>query len=478
MPPKYCKRWYSLQTVFVFLLVSITANAQNLPILNAVKRTAPFIEYNDAPNTPDVDDPAILHINNITYIISTVKDAGLALFSSSTGKVLDFAAPPNRPIVTTADPPTPAGLSSSNTPCANSHSGLAYGRYNSVADIPGTQTVVVSDRGCDRLRFYTVINEKLKDVSSGNLPRIFKTRVQFPSPFQPFEKQGLNSNPIDDQNTAYGIATWKHPSTNVLYAFVSQRARSVIKQVRIRQRNDGTFIYDDVRLFLFDPLYQLKNGNVWTACREDPMNEDPQFEGIVITKDGIMLAGFETVGIYRTNLMNLANDDTVIHIGLESLAIRVTHFGQSYRVIPDEDDEFECVYGNSTTANFEDQIYVHGNDFEKGNEIVADVEGLALIGNNYFIVSSQGDSTFHVYSIRDMNHKGGFSIFGISDTDGLDVSVRNIGKVFQGGLLVVHNGDAKFNDDCVPDKIAGYELGGATQLAFVKLVDVKNKLGL
>lgn len=91
--------------------------------------------------------------------------------------------------------------------------------------------------------------------------------------------------------------------------------------------------------------------------------------------------------------------------------------------------------------------------------LVADVEGLAIYRagdrSGYLIVSSQGDSTFHVYRRRHdadgpNEHlgcfqvgpglgAGGAEIDGVTTTDGVDVTSAPLGPGFPSGLLVVQD---------------------------------------
>jgi 3-phytase len=164
----------------VLIIVSTTlAVSANAPlVITPVLSTAPLLNYEDAPATPDGDDPAIW-VNrrnpSRSLVIGTAKDAGLLVYDLS-GKLVQALLPPNAPQVLPEDPPTPAGpnLAASN-PCLDSESGETFGRYNNV-DIayevklgthPGATRVdvaIVSDRGCDRVRFFKI------DLSDANGP--------------------------------------------------------------------------------------------------------------------------------------------------------------------------------------------------------------------------------------------------------------------------------------------------------------------
>lgn len=84
------------------------------------------------------------------------------------------------------------------------------------------------------------------------------------------------------------------------------------------------------------------------------------------------------------------------------------------------------------------------------DQLVADVEGLALAPSGedggYLIASSQGDHTFAVYRLPDLGYVGRFyiadgeSIDGVTETDGIELSLANLGPAFPNGLFVVQDG--------------------------------------
>ncbi|WP_144097637.1 phytase [Croceicoccus sediminis] len=84
-----------------------------------------------------------------------------------------------------------------------------------------------------------------------------------------------------------------------------------------------------------------------------------------------------------------------------------------------------------------------------GEQLVADVEGLALLpqGDNggWLVASSQGDSAYAVYSLPDMRYVGRFRVragdFGATDeTDGIALQSGDFGPVFPDGLFVAQDG--------------------------------------
>jgi len=90
---------------------------------------------------------------------------------------------------------------------------------------------------------------------------------------------------------------------------------------------------------------------------------------------------------------------------------------------------------------------------DRNPAIKADLEGMGIYdlgdGRGYIVVSSQGNDSYAVYR-RDGDHAylGSFAVVadgargidGISETDGLDVSSRNLGPGFEHGAMVAQDG--------------------------------------
>ncbi|MEY4951689.1 MAG: hypothetical protein RL299_113 [Pseudomonadota bacterium] len=84
-----------------------------------------------------------------------------------------------------------------------------------------------------------------------------------------------------------------------------------------------------------------------------------------------------------------------------------------------------------------------------GQQLVADVEGLALIGKGQrggmLVVSSQGDNAYALYRLPDMTPAGRFKIVAgkvgsTEETDGIELASGSFGKDYPQGLLVVQDG--------------------------------------
>ena len=74
--------------ILLFMSMATAAAAQT--VVQPILRTAPLFNYEDAPATPDADDPAIwINTRNQqqSLVIGTAKDAGLLVYDLS-GKLL------------------------------------------------------------------------------------------------------------------------------------------------------------------------------------------------------------------------------------------------------------------------------------------------------------------------------------------------------------------------------------------------------
>lgn len=482
------KAW-SLSPLFVAL--SLPALAADLPQISARVSTAPLHNYDDAPATPDGDDPAIW-VNRVNprqaLVIASAKDAGLLVYSKS-GELIQALLPPNAPQISAEDPATPGGLNPVANACADSEEGDTFGRFNNVdiaygvklgmgRNAPRADVAVVSDRGCDRVRFYRIdpLNARapLTDITANDVPRVFPERFNQPSPLQPEGTPGLEANPVDNQNNAYGLTV--APNGQI---FVSQRERASIRQLAIESRADGTLSYRPVREFRFTINMELAAADgshyPWTPCREEA-SEDPQSEGLVYDAlNGDLYVAFETIGLYRVKVRDRM--PALVEVGADRLIEPVKSFGLPYAATPD-DGEFECEYG-ATSAAEEGVILAPGSALHAGQYIEADLEGLSLISSRpgfaLMLASSQGDNSFHLFGLdRAAHHYGAFGIEGVEETDGVHYVPVPFSAQYPLGTLVVQNGAAPEPDDT--GDINGYEYDGSTQFKYVSLADALTAL--
>lgn len=481
---------YPFAALALFIVASTAHPSAQTPLVTPVLSTAPLFNYEDAPATPDADDPAIWvdrHRPGQALVIGTAKDAGILVYDLQ-GRLRQAIAPDYRRRVLPADPPTPAGIDlEPDRACPESESGDIFGRFNNV-DIaydvrlgpwpwsPKADVAIVSDRGCDRVRFFridgTSADAPLTDITDAGVPRVFPFRYDQPSPLQPSGAiAGWRDNPVDDQNTVYGLTVAQGPAPTV---FVTERERGLVRQLQVIATPQGRLTYATTRTFLFDTSFDLKDERGrryrWTPCREAAL-EEPQAEGVVY--DGVndvLFVGFETIGLYRLPLRGLP---PLVRVGRDQLIEPLTDFGRPWRATPD-DDEFECEYEPEGDPSDGD-IDATGSPVHAGRFLAADLEGVSVVasvrGRTLLIVSSQGDSSFHFYSVdkRSAVHEGVFFIDGVGETDGVHYVPVPLGPRYPLGLLVVQNGAAPEPDDT--GEVNGYEFDGSTQFVYVNFLD-------
>ncbi|MFF8843281.1 phytase [Streptomyces sp. NPDC015127] len=405
------------------------ASATSGALLPAVTPRAetPTLHDDEAGGNADADDPAIWRNAadpGRSLVIATAKEGGL--------RVYDLAA---RPVQSVPAPPPAA-------------EGDAPGRFNNVDLVHGLRlpsgradVAVTSDRGHDRLRVHRIDRDRpggpLTDVTDPAAPPVFSA----------------DQDEINDQRTAYGLATWTDPATGRSYALVSRRERTTVALLELTPTPAGTVTYRTVRTLDLPSAFRLPDGTSWTPCAEP--GALPQVEGMVVDPaNGMLYAGQEDVGVWR-----LRADLT----GTPELVDKVREYG-----VPATYDEpsDECVAGPDPGYG--------------GSRLAADVEGLTLLtesdGDGYVLASSQGDNTFAAYDREvgdDNEYEGGFRVTAASATldgseecDGAAVLNAPLGHRYPNGLLVVQDGDETPAD--------GDRAG--TDFTFVDLGDVRDAL--
>lgn len=410
---------------FTFLL---PAYAAAIPTVPPRVETSALFDDEDG-GSANADDPAIW-VNRDrparSLVIATAKEGGLRVYDLKARLVQSIAAP----AAPTAD--------------------AAPGRFNNVDLVKGVRfpdgradVAVVSDRGRDRLRVYRIDGGRsgrpLTDVTSAAAPRIF----------------AASEAAVDDQETAYGVATYRDRRSHRAYAVVSQRHQTALALTELLVQPDGSVSYAVVRRISLPSQFRLPNGTSWTPCDEPGVL--PQVEGMVIDPaTGTLYAGQEDVGIWRLP----AN----LH-GTPRLLDKVIEFGVPGTYDPATE---ECTPGPDPGYG--------------GQHIHADVEGLTIYqegrGRGYLLASSQGDDTFVAYSRR--THQF-LTSFAVGAGNGLDGSQECDGAAvtstplpgYPRGLLVVQDGD---NTPDVTD--AEGEVRTNTNFKFVDWGDLARATGL
>ncbi|MFF3767373.1 phytase [Streptomyces sp. NPDC001922] len=382
---------------------SATAHGHGSDPLPAVAPHAetPSLYDDEAGGNANADDPAIWRNAadpGRSLVVATAKQGGLRVYDLDARQVQSVPAPP------AANPDDAPGRF--NNVDLIHHFGLQSGR----ADL-----AVATDRGHDRLRIYRIDRDRsggpLTDITDPAAPAVFSG----------------SQDEINDQRTAYGLATWTDSATGRSYALVSRRERTSIALLELTAAPDGTVGYRKIRTLDLPSSFRLPDDTSWTPCAEP--GELPQVEGMVVDPaNGMLYAGQEDVGIWR-----LRADLT----GDRELVDKVREYG-----VPGtyDEEQDECVAGTDPGYG--------------GSRIAADVEGLTLLtqpdGDGYVLSSSQGDNTFALYDREledDNEYEGGFRVAGASsaldgseECDGADVLNAHLGKKYPHGLLVVQDG--------------------------------------
>ncbi|WP_149826618.1 phytase [Streptomyces tailanensis] len=400
------------------------ASGSGLQVVTATSESAALYD-DEAGGNSDADDPAIWRNPadpGRSLVVATAKEGGLRVYDLDARLVQSLPAP---------KPPAEDD---------------APGRYNNVDLVTGLRTstgradvAVVSDRGNDRLRIYRI------DPSRPDGPL---TDITDPAAAPVFSADQAE---INDQRTAYGLATWTDKASGRTYALASRRERTGLALLELLPTADGKVGYRKIRTLDLPASFRLPDGTTWSPCGEP--GELPQVEGMVVDPaTGSLYAGQEDVGIWR-----LRADLT----GKPVLVDKVREYG-----IPgtyDEETE-ECTPGADPGYG--------------GTRLSADVEGLTLYqesdGDGYLLASSQGDNSFALYDreVSEGNeYEGGFRIGAATDTldsveecDGAAIMNAPLGTRYPRGLLVVQDGH---ETPGVPDGEGGTRT--ATGFKFVDL---------
>ncbi|MEW2174853.1 phytase [Streptomyces sp. NPDC005406] len=376
------------------------AAAANTPSVYAVSET-PALFDDTAGGDANADDPAIWFNAadpDASLVIATAKQGGLRVHDLGGNEIQSIQAP--------------AAPGPDNEP----------GRYNNVDLLSGlkikgnrTDIAVVSDRGRDRLRIYGIDRHHpdapLTDLTDPAAPRVFSA----------------TEADVDDQQTAYGLATWRNAANGRYYALASQRHTTGLALMELTATATGTVTYHRIRTLALPSSFDIGNGTSWTPC--DEPGRTPQVEGMVVDAErGVLYAAQEDVGIWR-----MRADLT----GSPRMVDKVREFGIPGTYDPVAD---ECTAGADPGVG--------------GERITADVEGLTIYreddGEGYLLASSQGDNTFVAYEREgDNDYVGNFrvapaagagAIDGSEECDGAAVLNAPLGDAYPNGLLVVHDG--------------------------------------
>ncbi|MFD7899150.1 phytase [Streptomyces sp. NPDC059743] len=390
----------AVATAAVALTAAVVVPAQAGPSTAevAAKAETPVLFDDAAGGDASADDPAIWRdpANPArSLVLGTAKVGGL--------RVYDLAAREVQSI------PSPAAPGPDDMP----------GRLNNVDVVDGTDLAIATDRGRDKLVIYRIDPDRrsgpVTDITAADAsPYIFSA----------------DQDEVNEQATAYGLASWKDRRTGRVYAVVTQELTNQVALLELTKPVHGKIGYRKIRTIGFPTTFKLPNGGTWTPCEEP--GEQAYLEGLrVDAANGVLYAGQEDVGFWRINA-----DLT----GRPTLVDKVKDYGVPYTQDPETG---ECVAGEDPGFG--------------GRRLVADVEGITLLeqpgGGGYVVVSSQGDSTFAVYDrdpAKGNAYKAGFrvgaghgpgAVDGADGTDSLDIVNKSFGARYPQGLAVFQDGE-------------------------------------
>ncbi|WP_370619362.1 phytase [Mumia qirimensis] len=371
------------------------------PVTATVETRSVFDD--DAGGNADADDPAIWvapRDRSKSLVLGTLKNGGLDAYDLR-GRLVEHV-----------DAPVAPG------------DDLESSRFNNVDIATGVRIsgerkdiAVVTDRGRDRLRFYTIDGsgirrgDVLRDITASGAPRLFS----------PDEAS------VEEQATGYGLTVRPDPRGGLPYVVVSQRHRTTVGLFRVVVTSSGTITYRAVDDVVLPTTFPLAGGGSWTPCGEP--GEAPQVEGMVVDiKSDVLYAAQEDVGVWR---VPMGRDG----LGKPDLVERVREFGAPAAYDPETE---ECTTTGTSPAS--------------GEHLTADAEGLTIAygrnGERTLIASSQGDSTFSRFRIeRGWRYVDTFAVVdsaasdGVQHSDGAAVVTTPLGREYPRGLLVTHDGE-------------------------------------
>ncbi|MPY47415.1 phytase [Streptomyces acidicola] len=376
----------------------VAAPAQADPSVAEVtaKAETPTLFDDAAGGEATADDPAIWRDSDDpakSLVLGTAKVGGLRVYDLAAREVQSLPAP--------------------QAPGA----GDEPGRINNVDVIDGANLAIATDRGRDKLVIYSIDGDRaegpVKDVTAQKAaPYIFSA----------------DQDEVNEQATAYGLASWKDRKTGRIYAVVSQELTNQVALLELTKEAGGTYGYRKIRTIGFPTTFTLPNGKTWTPCEEP--GEQPYLEGMrVDPANGMLYAGQEDVGVWRLRA-DLTGEPTLID--------KVRDYGVPSTWDPEAE---ECVPGEDPGFG--------------GDHLTADVEGITLLdrpgGGGYVVVSSQGDSTFAMYdrdpargnayvkSFRVVAGQGEGAIDGVEGTDSLEIVNQSFGSAYPQGLAVIQD---------------------------------------
>ena len=270
----------------VSLLAVIAAMPSGVAAAESMIGTVtPVLETGNFPDNDhdaDADDPAFW-IDPAdpakSLVLAAVKNGGIRVFDLA-GKTIQAIDPLE----------TEAGKGRIN------NIDVAYGFK--LADGTAIDIAVASDRGLDVIRVFRIdpaAAHPLTEITDLTGPRPFPTRAKA-------DGSGEEDNPVDDQNTVYGIALWNDRANDAVTVVGTQRHQPRVGVFKLVPTAEGKVRAELARNYDFPATYQGQD--LFAEVDDEPLKSfSPQFEGSVVDQEtGIAYLGQEDVGIWRIDL--------------------------------------------------------------------------------------------------------------------------------------------------------------------------------
>ncbi|WP_375450127.1 phytase [uncultured Devosia sp.] len=389
----------TILTAALLCATSLAAMAQDWPVAD-IKPTLQTPILTEADNDADADDPAIF-INPTdaakSLVVAAAKNGGIRVYGLD-GKLIQTIIPAENGRINNVD--------------------IVYGF--TLDDGAKADVIVGSDRGLDIIRTWRIDPAAAEPLSEITDPAASRA---FPKRYLP-DAAETEDNPVDDQNTVYGLAAWNDLVTGTVWVVGTQRSQPTVGVFKLTATAGGHALA--VLDHDFRAPAEQSGQNLFEENEDDPLLDfSPQFEGTVIDRTtGIVYAGQEDVGVW-----------TVPVTGGEPVLVYKTR-------------------GSSKSP------------FNNPDSVISrDIEGFTIYyaasGTKYLLASSQGgahgdapapdapyDDSFAAFAIGDqLELLGSFRVAAegdmdaVQESDGADVtSVALPG--FENGLFITQDGYA------------------------------------
>ena len=273
----------------------------------------------------DADDPAVWIApgdRDDSLVVTAVKNGGIRVYDLK-GKRVQWVKP------------APDGGRINNVD-------VVYGLK--LADGSKIDAVVASDRGLDVIRVFKIRKDNddkpLVEITA-NDGRAFPERPKT-------NGKGLEPNPLDDQDTVYGLTTWTNRETGDVFVIGTQRGQPRVGVFKLIPRDGGKV--EAVYAYDYRTPITHKGQNLREENEDNPLKDwSPQFEGLAVDqRNGVLYAGQEDVGVWRAPLAKGAGEK--LELVYETRGSKKSSFFNPDSVIS-RDVEGLCIfYGEDDTG--------------------------------------------------------------------------------------------------------------------------------